>query len=271
MRRALLALCLLAGATGGCNSDSRQLLGQAEARWREGNYEDAIRLNTLLYNREKTGRYARQALLNIGNIYYLNLRKINDAIETYKKIVETFPRSEEELTARSQLAAIFANEIGDLTQAIAEYDQLLEVEDLANRQEILVRRANAYFSLGDIDRALRELRDVEDSGIRDELGDQVKLKIGNMYQMKKQYEDAAAYFEPVVGSHCGDCRRRALIHLSETYEALYRFDRAIATIQKLEPNPENQRLIDREVARLIEKQRRADVKPAPDWEQSPHR
>jgi tetratricopeptide (TPR) repeat protein len=225
----------------------------------------------LLYNREKTGRYARQALLNIGNIYYLNLRKITDAIETYKKLVESFPHSDEELTARTQLAAIYANEIGDLTQAVAEYDHLLEAANLDNRQEILVKRANAYFSLGDIDRALRELRQVEDAGLKDDLGDQVKLKIGNIYQMKKRYDDAAAYFEPVVASRCSDCRRRALIHLSETYEALYRFDRAIETIQKLEPNPENRRLMDREVARLTEKRRRADVEPAPDWEHSPHR
>jgi len=271
MKRALLIFCIVAGLSGGCNSDSRQLLEQAEARWREGNYDDAIRLNTLLYEREQTGRYARLALLNIGNIYYLNLRKIADAIETYKKLVETFPQSEEELKARSQLAAIYANELGDLTQAVAEYDRLLESEDLQNRQEILVRRANAYFSLGNIDRALRELRQVEDAGLKDELGDQVRLKIGNIYQMKKQYDDAAAYFEPVVGSSCRDCRRRALIHLSETYEALYRFDRAIDTIQKLEPSPENRRLVEREVARLKEKQRKAEIKPAPDWVRSPHR
>jgi len=271
MRRTLLALCVLAGLLGGCNSDSRQLLEQAEARWREGNYGDAIRLNTLLYNRERSGRYARQALLNIGNIYYLNLRKITDAIESYKKLVETFPQSDEALKARGQLAAIYANELGDLTQAIVEYDHLLEAEGLENREEILVRRANAYFSLGDIDRALRELRQVEDAGARDELADQVKIKIGNIYQMKRQYEDAAAYFEAVVGSRCSDCRRRALIHLSETHEALYRFDSAIRTIQKLDSTPENRRLVAREVARLAEKQRRADVKPAPDWDHSPHR
>ena len=68
----------------GCNSSSRQMLEQAEARWREGNYDDAIRLNTLLYKRDREGKFGPQALLNIGNIYYLNLRQLKDAVENYK-------------------------------------------------------------------------------------------------------------------------------------------------------------------------------------------
>src|SRR5881296_1326576 len=38
--------------TPACNARSYQLLEQAESRWREGNYEDAVRLNQLLHDRD---------------------------------------------------------------------------------------------------------------------------------------------------------------------------------------------------------------------------
>jgi len=38
----------------------------------------------LLYERNHQGPYAAQALLNIGNIYYLNQRRIRDAITIMK-------------------------------------------------------------------------------------------------------------------------------------------------------------------------------------------
>ncbi len=103
------------------------MLELAEARWREGNYDDAIRLNTLLYKRDREGKFGAQALLNIGNIYYLNLRQLKDAVENYTRLVEEFPDRPEAYKARLQLAAIYANEIGDLNQAISEYDRILDV------------------------------------------------------------------------------------------------------------------------------------------------
>lgn len=262
MRRASPVCLLLAAIFVGCNSSSQQLLEQAEARWREGQYEDAVRLNTLLYQRDPGSPLAAQALLNLGNIEYLNLRRVRNAIDYYKQITEEFPGSPEALSARVRLASIYTDDVGDLTQAIVEYDLILErsrFPRLENRAELEVRRANAYFLIGDLDRAQRELQRLEDTGLTGELADQVRLKIGNIYQMRKKYEEAAAYFSRVSGALCLECRRRALIHLSESYEALYDFDRAIETLRKLERTPENNRLIDREVVRLSEKRRSLDT------------
>ena len=45
-------------------------------------------------------------------------------------------------------------------------------------------------------------------------------------------------FEKVSASPCIECRRRAIVHLMETYEAQRDFDRAIEAIRKLD-SPEN--------------------------------
>ena len=86
------------------------------------------------------------------------------------------------------------------------------------------------------------------------LADQVSLKIGNIYQIQKKYEQAVGCFQKVMDSPCIDCRRRAHLHLMETYEALFDFERAIAVIRSLDASPENQPIIAREVARLNERQ-----------------
>lgn len=250
----LAALALLLAS---CNSDTRQLLDQAESRWRDGNYDDAARLNRLVYERDPRGKYAGRALMNLGNIYYLNLRRLNEAIEAYQRLVAELPGRREAVQAREQLAGIYANEIGDLTQAIYEYEKILASDELENREEIQFRMADAYFKLNDFDRALRELRRLQEKGISGHLADQVNLKIGNVYQIRKRHEDALVPFQTVSNSPCLECRRRALLNLMETYEQLYDFDRAIEAVRKLEPH-DNAERIQREVARLADKKKRVD-------------
>jgi len=259
--RRYLAWAILCAALAGCNSDARQLFERAEAQWREGNYEEAIQLNRLLYQRDPQGKLAPQALLNIGNISYLNLRKIQDAVDGYTKLIEEFPGRPEELKARLQLAGIYENEIMDLTQAVAQYDKILEIPELDNRLEIEFKRANAYFKMEDYNRALRELRRIEEAGVTGHLADQVNLKIGNIYQIQRKYEDAASYLKRVEKSPCPECRCGAIVSLAETYEALYDIPRAIETIRELDHTPENDRQVSKEVARLTDKQRKLGSTP----------
>ena len=292
-RFALWTLPALFALLWGCNADSRQLLEQAEARWREGDYEDAVRLNLLLHDRDPSGRYGAQALMNLGNIYYLNLRQLGKAIEMYQKLAAERPGTPDEFKAREKLAEIHANEIGDLTQAVCEYEKILAWKGLDNSAEIRMQMANAYFKLGDYDQALRELRRVEEQGTAGHTADQARLKIGNIYQIRKRYQDALTIFQAAeglqaferglyrelllisyvysyvgLGSPCVECRRRALLNLMETYEALYDFDRAIETVRRLDPTRENERRIKAEVARLSSKREQIDSGQVLIWE--PH-
>jgi tetratricopeptide (TPR) repeat protein len=261
----LILLVLLASALPGCNSDARQLQQRAEIRLREGNYEEAIQLNRLLYLKDPQAKTAAAALLAIGDIYYANLRRIKDAVEAYKKLVDEFGGRPEEVKARIQLAAIYENEMADLTEAVAEYDLILQRPDLEDRFEIEFRRANAYFKMEEYNRALRDLLRLEESGVTGHLADQVYLKIGSIYQIQRKFEDAESYFQRVRESPCLECRRRAVMSLAETYEAVYDIPNAIETIQKLDHTPDNERLISREVARLKDKERRLGVDNSLPW------
>ncbi len=238
-----------------CNTSSGQLMDQAETNWRKGRYEDSIQVNQALYNLEPRGRYAGRALLNIGNIYYLNLRKLKPAIEFYEKLTAEFPDSAEAILAHKQLAAIYANELVDLDQAIAQYNKLLEAKDLDDRQEILFQRADAYLKREEFDHARRELLGLEDAGVSGRLADQVSLKIGDSYAIQKRFDEAVEPFQKVLTSAFPECRRRAILSLEETYENLFEFDKAVQTIRMLDKSPENDRYVQSEVARLSAKRK----------------
>ncbi len=249
---------MLAALLGGCSPGGRQMLDRADASWRKGRYYDAIRENEELYNFERRGRNAARALMNLGNIYYLNLRQLKQAIEYYNKLTTEFPDSPEALQARRQLAGIYAKEINDPGQAILEYDKILATRNLEDRNEILFQRADAYFKNEDYFRALRELRSLEDSGITGHLADQVSLQIGSIYLIQKKFADAVAPFQKVLTALCLDCRRRAILNLAETYENLFDFDNAIATLSRLDKSPENDQFIQREISRIGEKRTRIE-------------
>jgi tetratricopeptide (TPR) repeat protein len=261
-------LLLLALLVGGCHSGARKLLDQAEANWRNGLYDEAIQANLSLYTQEQRGAYAPRAILNIGNIYYLNLRQLKQAIEYYEKLIQEFPEAPETLQARRQLAAIYANEIiMDLDQAIAQYSKLLEVQTLPDRGEIQFQLADAYFKKEDYSRAERELRSLQESAGEGRLAALAELKIGNIYQVEKRFNDAIEPFRKVLSSDCQECRRRAIINLAETYESLFDFDKAIETIGMLEKTKENEAFITGEIERLSKKRREINRGGTLNWEQ----
>ncbi len=248
----LLAVLLVSG----CATHAGGIAEEAEAAWRAGKYERAIELNIQVIAREGASDEAARALLNIGSIYYRNLRRIPEAVETYNRLAQEYPGSPQELRARMDLAEIYANEMVDPTQAISEYDRILALPGLDNPAEIQFLRADAYFKKEDFDRALRELQHILESGAGGHLADQSRLKIGNIYQIQRRYEEALAVFELVSHSPCQVCRRRAILNLMETYESLYDFDRAVAAVRRLDGTPENADRIREEVARLEDKRRR---------------
>ncbi len=246
------------------------LLDQAETSWRKGNYEEAIQANQDLYQRDGHGKYAARALLNIGNIYYLNLRQLKGAIEFYDKLTQEFPDTPEALLARRQLASIYTNEevIRDLDQAIAQYDRLLDSNNLADRAEIEFQRADAYFKKGEYGRALRALSSLEESGISGRLAAQVALKIGDIYQVEKRFSEAIEPFRRVLASTCQECRQRAIMSLAETYENLLDFNKAIETIRMLDKTPKNEKFIFNESERLTKKRKEVEQTGSLNWEQS---
>jgi tetratricopeptide (TPR) repeat protein len=240
-----------------CSSSARAILDRAEAAWRSSRYEEAVRANQELYKLDSRGKLAPQALLNIGDIYYLNLRQLKSAIEYYDKLTREFPAAPEALQARRQLAAIYMNEeiILDLDQAIAQYDKILEAGDLADRQEIRFQRAEAIFKNGDYSRALRELSSLEEEGVNDGLAARISLRIGTIYMIEKRYSEAVEPFRKILASNNVECRRRAILNLAECYENLYDFQNAVETLRKLDATPENEQLILKEIERLNKKRR----------------
>ncbi len=244
----------------GCSPDPELMLADAAAQWREARYEDAVRLNWKAYLANPKGRIAARALLSIGNIYYLNLNRREDAIEVYQKLLMEFPGGADGLEARKQLAAI-AGQIGDWTQAVYEYDRMLELGTRQDREWARFQKASAYFKMSDFESALQELRRLEETGATNHLSDRASLKIGVICQIQKRSADALVEFRKVSDSACKECRQRALFNLISTHEARFEFDKAREVIGLLDDTPENQALARKEERRLASMRQRAEAVP----------
>jgi tetratricopeptide (TPR) repeat protein len=238
-----------------CGPDLQALLEQAETSWRKGRYNEAILANEELLKREPRGKYAAHALLSIANIQYLNLRQIKPAINFYTRLNREFPETPDSLQAHRHLAEIYENEVIDLDQAITQLSALLEARDLKDRFDILYRRADLFFKKENYDRALRELRSLQDAGAQGRLADQVLLKVGSIYQIQKKYDLAIEPFTRALASEFPEIRRRALLSLAENYENLFDFDNAVATMRKMPRTPEDEAFVASEIARLNKKRR----------------
>lgn len=248
-------LFVLSAFFASCGADLQAVLEQAETSWRKGRYDEAILANKELLKREPKGKYAAHALLRIANIQYLNLRQIKPAIDFYTRVNREFPETPESLEAHRHLAEIYENEVIDLDQAIIQLSDLLEARDLNDRSDIVYRRADLFFKKENYDRALRELRSLEDAGVQGRLADQISLKVGSIYQIQKKYDLAIEPFTRALTSEFPEIRRRALLSLAENYENVFDFDNAIATIRKMPRMPEDEPFVASEIARLNHKRR----------------
>jgi tetratricopeptide (TPR) repeat protein len=253
LRRLAVPVLFIAAGLASCTSSSQKLLEEADANWRKGRNEEALQGNQILYQREPKGTLAPRALLNTANIYYYNLRQLKPAIQFYDKLVREFPEASESVDAHRRLAEIYANELNDKDQAITQYDALLMNGNVPDRPEILFKRADMYFKKEDYDHALREMRALEESGVGDRLADQVSLEIGSIYQIQKEFDKAVEPFAKATASKYADIRHRAVLSLAETYETLFDFENAIATVRRLDHTPENDQFVSAEVERLKKK------------------
>lgn len=170
-----LALLLLAGCAG--SPRSADLKG-ADDLFRAGRYEEAVRAYRSIVFREPDRASTDEALLQIGIIENLFLRKPNEALEAWSDLVRRSPKSAQALSAHLGLANLYRDKFQVEGKAIAEYERVLkDFPDAPGQDRIRLHLAECYALQGSYDRARGEYQEILRRFPRTDLAPEVLYQI----------------------------------------------------------------------------------------------
>jgi tetratricopeptide (TPR) repeat protein len=153
LRRALV-LCALLGALTGCRDTAADHLQRARNAVFEKNPDEALveyRKAFDLLRRDDTPQslvMRARALKGAADVYWLEQRKVKEAVSVYKELIQQCPESPEALEARIILAELLRVHYRDLRGAIDQLTAALQ-RNPPQGAELQYQVAKIYFELGD--------------------------------------------------------------------------------------------------------------------------
>lgn len=114
-------------------SNGREILAFADLARREGYYEPAMRAYSVLVQKGKDNPFAMTAMFGYARTMELRMRngvklgkdELEKIVELYHTIIENYPNTEFAAESYYNIAALYANELGDVDEAIEQYQKLL--------------------------------------------------------------------------------------------------------------------------------------------------
>lgn len=208
---------------------------RAREVWRNEEYFEATQLFDELVRKYPGSRLADDALWEVATTYYLNLYDIPSAIRFFEQLTADYPDSPMAPEAHKYLAEIFDKDLNEPSSAVLHWEAALGYdipeEDVG---EIRLWMGDALFKQGKINEAADQYQAVRSES---KLNDQVcraLLRIGIVFQVRKQYEESIAVFREVVdNSSCRDSGLQAKFLLIESYEAEDRLNEAISLVESI--------------------------------------
>lgn len=262
----LLALSIAVAVTGaliaftaGHRYRVKRIFADAEKKWEEAEYSQAVELYESLVEEYPHDPLADRAQYQAGSIYYLFLLKEREAIQTFRGLIRRNPSSRWSVKAQGLLGEIYEKRLGDFRQALVEYQRLINLApggEEADKAQLAAARC--YFRLGDFRQAREEyqihLENYPDSPRRD----RALAGVANCYYVRRAYPQAIRYYR-MVASESSDAQMlaEAGFGIASSLEESGNLEEALEEFEKLResyPNPELvlQRL-DRIRARIQQK------------------
>ena len=209
---------------------------------------------------------AEEARFRLADIYYIKLKQYERARDHYAALLEQYPGSEHDYDARRRLAEVNV-ELRNPVEAIAQYERLVaDHPHTGERRKVRVAIADLYFDSNDVSQAEIEYKRVIAGAPYDELTEHSLLRMASIYRkIRGQHERALELYDRVAASTPDPVvRRQALYSLSEAYAELFRFDKAIATLGRID-DPAEAEYVARRVAELERQRREHQDTPEVNW------
>ena len=238
-------------------NEVRAQMAQAQARWRVGDYDDAVTLYESVSQNYPASRYADDALWEIATIYYFNFYDVNRALSCFQRLATGYPGTPLAKESHLKLAEINEIVLKDVGAAIAHLNEALAQDpSIRSRRLICFKLGSAYLKLDRFDEAQRQFASVIRDGLDDHLADQASIRIGSILQIGKKYGDSLPFLLGVLDrTKCSDCRARAKLGLIESYEFMDDLPKAIAVAKSIDPGEYPEQLKLGLLKRLTDKNR----------------
>jgi tetratricopeptide (TPR) repeat protein len=252
---ALLLMLTSLPVASACRRDTEQGLERAREAWDSGDYRAAAEGYEGYLERNPTGEKSLQARLQLANIYYLNLHRLDQARAHYEEFLKEDPANSEAHVARARLAEVLG-ELGRSYDAIAEYENL-NPRDSTERRRIRLRIADLYFDQKNYSQALTEYEKVIEGVSYDELSERAYMREASIYNARGQYQLSLGVYQKLASlSDSAEAQLRAIYGIADCYEELYQFDEAIKALRGVKDDSEHEHIAQR-VARLEQQKREA--------------
>jgi len=236
-------------------NEVRVSFDRAREVWRNEEYFEAARLFRELVRKYPRSGLADDALWEVATTYYLNLYDIPSAIEFFQQLTTDYPDSPMAPEAHKYLAEIFDKDLNEPSSAVLNWKAALEY-DIPEEEvsEIRLWMGDALLKQGEINEASEQYQLVRSAANGENYVCQALLRIGIVFQVKKQYEESMEVFREVVGNrNCPDSVLQAKLLLIESYEAEDRLNEAILVAESINegevPDERRKEILDR----LLEK------------------
>lgn len=252
-------LCLFLTA---CDSSVDEAYKKGEELWEAGKYKEALVLYEKLVAEHPKSHFSTDALYQIGNINYLNIRDYRAAIAAYRKLVELSPESPFSPDAQIKIADINKDKFGDLKGAIAEYERFVKVFPKA-ADKALYQMGLCYMLLKEFtparvqyERILKEHPDVD-------YKDEICYHLANSYYLEGKTGEARKRFEDLLekfpkSRFATDARFQVAL----TYEEEENLQEALLRLQQLRGVYHDDRVLDLRI-KGVEERMAARKKPLP--------
>ncbi|MFP5263614.1 MAG: tetratricopeptide repeat protein [Blastocatellia bacterium] len=252
---ALLLLLASVPLACACRREAGHGPERARAAWDSGDYRAAAEEYEAYLARNPAGEESLQARFQLANIYYLNLRRPDQARAHYDEFLKEDPANSRAPLARERLAEVLS-EMGRSYDAIAEYEKL-NPREAAERRRIRLRIADLYFDQKNYSQALTEYAKVIEGADYDDLSERAYLREASIYNARGQYQLSLGVYEKLASlSRDAAARLRATYGIADCYEGLYKFDEAIKTLREIKDDAEREH-VARRITQLEQQKREA--------------
>lgn len=267
--RGVMSLCLCCQIilAVGCAVQGATPLERAERAREQQDYGAAASFYEEYLASAEAGPAAENALFQLAEISYLKLKDLERARAAYQAFLERHSGSERAYDAKVRLAEVFVA-LESPREAIALYEEAAAARPGApEARQIRVAVADLYYDSNNFSQAELEYARAVEGATYDDISERSLLRMASINHMVRDDAEAAVPIYERVAASTADpvVRRQALYSISECYADLFRFDEAIATLERIDDPAEAGYVAGRTAE--LERQKRAlqDAPPEVDW------
>ena len=231
------------------------LLTQAQTAWDNKDYAAATLSYEEFLKENHPSEQAAEIHFKVANIYYLNLKKYDQAAEHYIRLIEDFPKFSSIEQSYQRLAECYA-EMKKIREAIGEYEKLLiAFPETENKRKIRMAIAELYYE-NDKSQALVEYQKVVKDFPYDALSEKAYLKIGGVRILRNEFEEAQVIFRAVIENTTDPMiRRQTRDRLADCLENTSKHEEAIQILEQTEADPKDPNYFKTRIAGIRERQK----------------